>query len=755
MHRFGQGNLAIVLVQLTDEFDPNMDAVDSDLNPEGTGSMSGFPPNRPWGSMKPCRLMACLGLSMLSIIAWGQAKGGIASATPAKAAAATTTTATTVSRVATPATLLAVPDESSKEPLPQASASGGTLAPATEAVFKQNAQANAQYADVQSFAEARERMRRAFMSQDYQSVLTLSRQVEQKYEVDQSGDFYVAAAKMRLDEQKAHQKGQSAYPYPSISDFAPKQIVTGSMPSVDPDFSPSDATTPPSTPLAGTARQGGATASSPASSTKANPMATQARLGKGPALPGQPSKPSSAQANAPGTLGRGGASANAKQVAMVATQRPGQASAVATGQAIAPLASINPTEQIYVGLVVVALLILGLIFLFVLRRREQPEEDLAKTLSELAGEPVTVAEGPASALGGSTEKAESNKPDAGAPAVRSGAPAQEAPFGGVDLDTPITTQPSDTTEAIDVSDLFEDGSAQAASIAHAETRQAPSEPTRSTTLDDILWEEMVADEKQDAQGEGLARQKNASLSHFEGSPVASAPSQQSDPPKSSDELYEELFGQQPLPASTPKPDAPASSIDLESLPLADHRVDPNLSANSAIVLEGLEDDSAPKSEEASDASPKTDQKTKESTEFSDLPEITREQQGQNLNDTLTNVDDATLPSVSEATASGDADDMTLPSIADQPTQPSRESIVDGEASETIESSEFVPEPGADAVSEDLFDREKREGETCLQHQDWNGAVHHLSVASALRPDQAGIKEMLREARRMRRVHGDS
>jgi hypothetical protein len=766
--------LAIVFAQSMDDFDPNRHLVDFDPNPEGTAQMLGFPPKRPWERMKPRRLMACLGLLMLPIVAWGQATAGTASTTPAKTpakmAAKTSTTTATVSRVtptAMPAMLPAVPDEPLKGSLPQAMP---TSAPAPAAVIRQNAQAGTQYAEVQSFAEARERMRRAFIAQDYQSVLTLSRQVEQKYEVDQSGDFYVTVAKMRLDEKKAHQKGQSAYPYPSISDFVPKQVASGSMPSVDPDFNLPDMATPAPTPLAVAFRPGGATPSLPAPSTRTNPTVTQAKPGEGRLLPAQSSKIASTQANVE--------SASPKQLALVVAQRPVQASAVASSQAPSPLASINPTEQIYIGLVVVALLILGLIFLFVLRRREQPEEDLAKTLSELAGEPVTVTEGPASVLDGSGEKARAADAGAGAPTLRSSAPTQASPALGADLDEPIVSQPTATKESADVSGLFEEETVKAASTVEAKTQPSDS---GSTTLDDILWEETVADEKQNAHGEGKAQRKDETESGFDDVPLVTAPATQSTPTKASDELYEELFGKQPLPESKPKPDKPSEqeapgafsalpSIDLESLPLADHRVGPNPSANDAIVLDGIDEDSAPKSEEtgseeAGDSSPKTDQKTKDSTEFTDLPEITQEQENENLNDTLANVDETTLPGVDEATVSSDPDDMTLPSISDQPTQPSRESVMDGEASDTIESSEFAfepndaLEPGADAnadpdaASEDLFDREKREGEACLQHQDWNGAVHHLSVASALRPDQADIKEMLREARRQRRVHG--
>ena len=53
-------------------------------------------------------------------------------------------------------------------------------------------------------------------------------------------------------------------------------------------------------------------------------------------------------------------------------------------------------------------------------------------------------------------------------------------------------------------------------------------------------------------------------------------------------------------------------------------------------------------------------------------------------------------------------------------------------------------------SEDLFDREARMGDVDFANANWAGAVHHFSIAAALRPEAQEIKERLREARRMRK-----
>lgn len=55
------------------------------------------------------------------------------------------------------------------------------------------------------------------------------------------------------------------------------------------------------------------------------------------------------------------------------------------------------------------------------------------------------------------------------------------------------------------------------------------------------------------------------------------------------------------------------------------------------------------------------------------------------------------------------------------------------------------------VTEDLFDRELRLGIEDFDRENWAGAVHHLSIAAALRPEDQKVKERLREARRMRKA----
>lgn len=56
-----------------------------------------------------------------------------------------------------------------------------------------------------------------------------------------------------------------------------------------------------------------------------------------------------------------------------------------------------------------------------------------------------------------------------------------------------------------------------------------------------------------------------------------------------------------------------------------------------------------------------------------------------------------------------------------------------------------------SVSADPFDKEKDLGLRAFEREEWDRAVHHLSIAAALRPDAQEVKERLRKARRERRA----
>lgn len=55
----------------------------------------------------------------------------------------------------------------------------------------------------------------------------------------------------------------------------------------------------------------------------------------------------------------------------------------------------------------------------------------------------------------------------------------------------------------------------------------------------------------------------------------------------------------------------------------------------------------------------------------------------------------------------------------------------------------------DSGGEDLFEREYRQGMEAFGQENWGSAVHHLSIAAALRPQEQRVREQLREARNRR------
>lgn len=55
-----------------------------------------------------------------------------------------------------------------------------------------------------------------------------------------------------------------------------------------------------------------------------------------------------------------------------------------------------------------------------------------------------------------------------------------------------------------------------------------------------------------------------------------------------------------------------------------------------------------------------------------------------------------------------------------------------------------------SAGDDLFSREYQKGLNDFAAENWAGAVHHLSIAAALKPSSAEVKERLREARRLRK-----
>src|SRR5262245_7804846 len=61
---------------------------------------------------------------------------------------------------------------------------------------------------LRSLAQAREEIRRAFVSQNYERVLSLSQEMQQQFSVNDSNNFYAVAAQIRLTERKELEEGK-------------------------------------------------------------------------------------------------------------------------------------------------------------------------------------------------------------------------------------------------------------------------------------------------------------------------------------------------------------------------------------------------------------------------------------------------------------------------------------------------------------------------------------------------------------------
>lgn len=80
----------------------------------------------------------------------------------------------------------------------------------------------------------------------------------------------------------------------------------------------------------------------------------------------------------------------------------------------------------------------------------------------------------------------------------------------------------------------------------------------------------------------------------------------------------------------------------------------------------------------------------------------------------------------------------------------RVDVEDKDAEETIDPRMAETSTGSAPAHEEPFEREQRIGMDAFKQARWDQAVHHLSIAAALRPEASEVKENLRRARRMRK-----
>ena len=603
-------------------------------------------------------------------------------------------------QTAAPANVPEVPDEDALSSPPLAGYESSTAAAPEPSAPK----------SVETLEQAKDNLRRAYLRQDYGRVVRLSQEIETKYQDRSGARFYRVAALVRMAE--IEKAGQGHQPYKRLTD-APV------------DLKPSDESTT-ATAAAQAAGTTGTLATAPETAT---------------AQPGEQTP----------------AAPEPKQVALVKTPSLGEPSAAAALKEAAPQPaagrSINPV-QLYLMLGIVGVCVLLALLIVVLRRRGVTDE-LALAPAPAAG--IASSGAPASAPQEAIVSA------AAAPAVPTGIFDEDFESIQIQVENPEEAK-SEPDAAIDSLFPEEEWSPSAAQqpevikpVAHtfaveeeppalAPTIPPMSEPEVAEDLPTIRFEDMVQ-----AAGQASGGLETASAQAKPSAPPASEP--------------EDLFAVPELdrPADKLAPDA-VVSLDLPEVEAsAGPPPPPPEDMVSLQMPEPLELDESQAPETA-----RTQYRSFEVDLSGSLGNyIERESEEAHLNDaTKTSWEEQVSrekTEVAQPEAEAEAD-LELPTMDDgtdqvQAFHPDETVTIElhddqdqtqlslGSGDQTQAAQTDLPQTSG----EDLFDRERRLGQEDFKKSNWAGAVHHLSIASALRPEVQEIKDKLREARRMRKA----
>jgi hypothetical protein len=694
-----------------------------------------------------------------------------------------------------PLTLPSVPDERQTVAPPRVTAetvSGGTAGSSMAGV--QN-----RAAIFSELSKAREDVRRAYIQQDYERVLALSQELRERFSVEETGSFYVVAAQLRLAERKEVEQGLS--PFRRLSPRPPEMV--GTVPSVEPAkdeaartervvaSAPGGETTPSSAP--------GEVVEIPPGEGKLLPVGTVAPEASPETSPdGATDNPDETdEGDEPTGVSGGGGEIT---VAMAATPVAGRVepSGGGVGEVADGLGSPALIEKLFLGIIVVGVLLLvGFIFI-VMRRREEPEESLATTLGGVTMEPAQIeapvrrSAEPAAETGHLNELMELDQAVIGededeeefftAPSKPTGTTTErpkEAPQGDT---TESSTGRGDVNalgdemfkEILDQRESF--ANERRAATATGASGKAKTESPAAPEADELFMEGVtgagkIAEGAKGASGgveapsafdepsmDDLLQESSINLNDLPDSPIGDRPWQATEPPVSLD-LESDASG---LP-----------SIEFESPATPRKEPAPEAAETRGGFASGIEDGIEPSANPMAQTRTSWDESSAPPDEATvgqtveiedDLPsvggmdsnrlqafhadetvdlrqeEIDPEQTLESTQSAFAGrggaVDEADVEDVGEVTMSSPSYLTTPPVEADAP--------------------ESADAPGEERTNEgDLFDREWRIGIESYEQSNWAAAVHHLSVAAALRPDAMAVKEKLREARRQRRQQMES
>ncbi len=643
-------------------------------------------------------------------------------------------------------------------------------------------------------AEAfQEEIRRAFVMQQYQRVLDLGEQLQNGPGLPQSADFYMAASRMRLKERRDAEEGRS--PFRRLSTQRPAlEIPESSLETAEPggDF-----------PAAGEEPAAAGAPDEPAAESGAAsaPDAVPPRAILRTQPPGAPSPAEAAEALADAIeTATAAESPEGAADATVAGEEPPTVEEAGDGQLIAMLtptagpepATLLPTPappaapllppapaqgRPWQGILITVVVVVSLIFIalvwMVVRRGGEEEElvlegDGTLTPEEQTGaDPITAAlaaqrSGSVDALEDQIYPLGETPPDTLAAEASDILPPVESEFE-IELEPMRTELPRDEVSAapepIDAVSEVEDAFVlplprESAIEPAAEEEPHPTEgieplilhpdqlpATGSDEEDRIPPDAVISLEDEevapDAQREPTARYEQTDLLEVDAGEAAppSSPTPEAEPPAA-------------------EPDAPWPSDDL---------LEYDADAAEAIAAED-----GPEADQTL-AGGLLDEGEGEEDEVSAF-EVTHTSWQTELEDTQSLgevIDGEQRPQPGDIFHSDETVEIHLERMPDAPPaadetafnlERDRETLLPADelvelAPSQAETVAPTPEPAAPPVTaarseaEELFQQECRKGLEEFRQARWSEAVHHLSIAAALRPEAQEVKEKLRIARR--------
>ena len=659
--------------------------------------------------------------------------------------------------------LPAVEDESTSAKTPLMAPAQGASATAATPSAEATTPGPGRYA---SLEEARNELWMSFAAQDYSHVISLADRIHQQFPDETITNFYRKAASDRLSERQLNTKRRRPYKGLELEPLALNKPTTAS-----------------------TSQPGAKIAAAPTSSSAAVKSPAQAA-----ATPTTRTSPPARQVAAPATP---------RPLSQTPPATPGTASSLAKITSIGKNISL---QYIIVGVIVTVIGLTVLLIVFLRRRsiRREDEEPLAEAHTRTPASSGTVfpRRSPGATAESHTLAAEDDDdlgfyPHSEPPSELSSFQLEtepEALAAGTNGDLPHPSIPTEEVfaqsvpPAIPPMDLLDEDTLDARSVAPPSPTAPPSHDFDSEQFQTSLLIDQI-EQGEDTQDLLTLDEFDSKPFDYAGTPATPAPPASpavkpqpveprqperdtTDLPELSLDNIEELdqftpisftdFSNvseapqqdQPTPLAPASPNpalAPAMVEDLIDLPNSEPEVAGTVRPHSPSL------DEIKLNETIEPVMPGAAEITLSSLERH-AGDVTQTQAPEELPEELRETTD--FPAFNEADSfqTIHPDETLTVSLDPEQRKLHPDDTIAYEAPEPDR-----PTPGADTQPEnkksegvkdegsgDLFDREYRQGLADFDQANWPGAVHHLSIAAALRPEVREVKDKLREARRKRK-----